>query len=122
MLQTCWEGPYIIRINDVIYRIQQHPSEKIMVRPRGQNGTISVGYSGRVALRRQQCNRGQQRLLVWRPAKPLTSRLPEPYRARRENILRVSSAAWNSLEGSRNTLSAMEDQRIARNGQTCHGD
>jgi len=29
-------------------------------------------------------NRGQQRQVLWRPAKPLTSRLPEPSRARRE--------------------------------------
>jgi hypothetical protein len=32
-LQTCWEGPYllIIRINDVIYRIQRHSRAKMMV-------------------------------------------------------------------------------------------
>jgi len=32
-LQTCWEGPYniIIRMNDVIYRIQRHPKAKMTV-------------------------------------------------------------------------------------------
>jgi len=32
-LQTCWEGSYTIisRINDDIYRIQRHPTAKMMV-------------------------------------------------------------------------------------------
>jgi hypothetical protein len=32
-LQTCWEGPYLIItwISNVIYRIQQHPTAKMMI-------------------------------------------------------------------------------------------
>jgi len=36
-------------------------------------------------------NRRQQHLVVWWPTKPLTSRLPEPSRVRRENILGIPS-------------------------------
>jgi hypothetical protein len=53
-LQTCLEGPYniITRINDVVYRIQRHPRAKMMVVHMHRLG----GCSGRLALRREQCN------------------------------------------------------------------
>jgi len=47
-------------------------------------------------------------LEVWWPAKPLMSRLPEPSHVRgKQSILRVSSAARNSVEGLRNAISAI---------------
>jgi len=62
-------------------------------RPPGHTGFIPGGYSGRVALRREQCNREQQLLVVSRLAK-----LPELFRTRGQNILGVSSAARNNAE------------------------
>ena len=75
--QKCWEDPYInfTRIKDVIYRIKRHSTAKMNSRLPGQTITIPGVYSGQVALRREQYNRGQQRLVVWRRAKTLTSRL-----------------------------------------------
>jgi hypothetical protein len=56
-LQSFWEGPYniVTRINDVVYWVQRNPRAKMMV-VNLDRLTMPWGYSGRVALRREQCN------------------------------------------------------------------
>jgi hypothetical protein len=43
-----------------------------------------------------------------RPVRPLKPRLPEPTPTRKgQNILGISSTAWNNIQGSRNAISTL---------------